>query len=347
MRTNNNYKIPETKSERVGSGSLVGCLVVGLGLSLGGSGCVEEEGAGVDEEGVEAAGADEEDAPRDEGEEGEEGDGPAVDAVDGVMAPISQNLGWVAVSDVSISGSTVVVPQHDPNNASWVLNAPNHFEGEKTTLSATIVHDGFLLGDFGWGHLAIVTRGTNLEPSLQLLGLNSWIKTAFFWGETLSQLGTLPKGQPGPELSALIRGRGPTIWAKGSCSNQSQPCIIFENYSRHHFPEKDVLVGPEIPLPIHSGPFQVWVEVYDYDMRVRVSQGGAIKVDKSCSALTGGDHRCGKQVGDGPVGDALFGFIMQPSLNNFASRRVGVQNARVQALKMTQWNNPCPGCIEP
>lgn len=278
--------------------------------------------------------------------EADDDDHVDLDANDQLVAAIEDDveeiLGYTIVSNVSSNGSSVTVPSMDPNDRVYFLNAPNSVWGELSRVTATIVHEGFLNGSHGWGHLGIITRGTTLEPSLQYLGYPGGTSTAEFWGENLA-----PAGFPGPELSSFFRGRGPTFWAKEACGantpNTQQPCLVFENFSRHHFPEKDVLVGAGIPLALSNASFEIKVDTDDYDIKVWVWQGGQLKAYASCLEHTGGDARCGAQPGDGAVGDAAFGFVMQNNLPNYTGKKVGVLSSSSKVLQVSE-PAPCPGC---
>lgn len=60
------------------------------------------------------------------------------------------------------AGSQLALGTSEPNNATWLLNAPNGLGGLRTEVGATIVHGGFLNQNpsaSGWDHLAILTRG--------------------------------------------------------------------------------------------------------------------------------------------------------------------------------------------
>ncbi|MCA9653061.1 MAG: hypothetical protein H6712_21825 [Myxococcales bacterium] len=267
------------------------------------------------------------------------GHGPSEPGPDGFSAPDDDDgVGiyggelegpLLLVHSVSTAGSTVVVPSSATNDPVWALNAPNFLSGSLSRVTATIVHDGFLNGPNGWDHLAVLTRGTSLESSLQYLGFSSGTPSAFFWGEDLQSA-----GNGSVELTTMARGRGPTIWAKGStgiCSNALLPCLKFENYSMNFFPG-DILVGPSVALPLTSDPFQLRVDTTDTDIKVWVSQGGQLKAYASCLEISGGDSRCGARPGDGAMGDAIFGFVMQNPLPNFANRHAGVLNASSKIL---------------
>lgn len=275
----------------------------------------------------------------------EDEDAVDLDANDQLVAASDDDVeeigGYTVVSNVSSNGSSVTVPSVDPNNASWFLNAPNGVWGDLSRVTATIVHEGFLNGPNGWDHLAVVTRGTTLESSLQFLGFGSGASSAFFWGENLAAAG----GLNSPQLSSFIRGRGPTFWAKGAgpCgANTQQPCMVFENYSMHHF-GGNVLVGAGIPLSLSNSSFQIRVDTDDSDIKVWVTQGGQLKAYASCLQHTGGDARCGAQPGDGAVGDAAFGFVMQSPIPNYTGKKVGVLSSSSKVLEYSD-PAPCPGC---
>lgn len=265
-----------------------------------------------------------------------------LDANNHLLATVDDDIeqigGYVLVSNVSSSGSSVTVPSTDPNNASWVLNAPNGVWGELSRVTATIVHEGFLNGPNGWDHLAVMTRGTTLESSLQYLGFGSGASSAFFWGENLAAAG----GLDSPQLNSVIRGRGPTFWAKGASSCPTKnPCLVFENYSLHHF-GGNVLVGAGIPLVLSNESFEIRVDTDDWDIKVWVWQGGQLKAYASCLEHTGGDARCGAQPGDGAVGDAGFAFIMQSPIPNYTGKKVGVLSSSSKVFESDP--APCPGC---
>lgn len=278
-------------------------------------------------------------------EEGE--DDVDLDANDQLVAAsdddVEELVGYTVVSNVSWNGSSVVVPPTNPNDPVWVLNAPNGVWGDLSRVTATIRHDGFLNGQYGWGHLGILTRGTTLEPSLQYLGYPSGTSTLAFMGESLAGAGA--------HLSAFLRGRGPAFYAKGTAGPTipglcptiaQQPCVVFENFSRHHL-GGDVLIGPGIPLSLTDEPFQVRVDTDDFDIKIWVLQGGQVKAYASCLQHTGGDARCGAQPGDSTVGDATFGFVMNNLTASGIGKSVGVQSSSSKVLNYAD-PAPCPGC---
>ncbi len=250
----------------------------------------------------------------------------------------------IPVYSLSAPGSIEPVRTTNPNDAVWALNSPNHVLGAITDVTATIVHSGFLTtaGTTGWDHLAIATRGANLEPSLQWLGIPVNATSPFFYGESLH-------AAPPSTLNALIRGRGPTFWSKGNSNcgpqNQQHPCMLIENYTIHASNQNGLITEAPVALPINDGPFEVYIQTSASNVEVWVWQNGQFKAHMNCQQLRPNDARCGQQAGDNVVGDVLFAHVMRDVPRPHASKHLGVLNPSVTIYRLRP--GPCDGCIEP
>lgn len=271
----------------------------------------------------------------------------------GVVLPDGQTLEEAVQQSLGMSetiihsqwwaGSQLPLGTTEPNNATWVLNAPNGLAGVRTEVSATIVHGGFLnqpVGATGWDHLAILTRGTNLESSLSYIGYPSSTPHLFFYGEGLGS---------GPTVNSIARGRGPTFWAKGTsfcgAANTTQPCMILENYTVN-LSGPGLITEAPIVLPVSDAPFDVFIETTQNNIEVFVWQGGQLKASINCQQARPGDHRCGTQPGDTVRGDVMFAHIIHTVPAAHAHRPVGVLNPSVTLYGLRP-QAPCPRCPIP
>jgi hypothetical protein len=269
-----------------------------------------------------------------------------------VLNALKSFIRYVEVTRVYFSGQSVLIPQADPNDAVWFFNNPDHIWGERSELTATIVHDGFLNGPYGLDHLAVSVRGASMDGLLQQIGPSSTTPWRFTWGENIAagvQAGSIGV----PQLHAALSGRGPTFWPAGSpvCSNSSMPCLVFENFTVNLSGPGLVCSGNQVypcansvSLALSTAPFQIKVLADGWDTSTVVTQNGQIKANVSCRSSTGNDPRCGSQPGDVAVGDAFIANVVQSTGTGWTGRQLGALDVTVRVL-VEQWNNPCRTCI--
>lgn len=265
-------------------------------------------------------------------------------------------LSYQVVSQASFVGQTVVPSRAGPNDAAWFLNAQDGTWGERTEFGARIVHDGFLTTQgAGLDHIAIGIRGSSVDGLLAQIGPSTTTPWRFAWGEQLNA--QVAAGSVGlPQLYASISGRGPTLWPTGSwlCTDQSRPCLVFENFTTNLTGPGLVCTGApgacgrDVALSLGSGPFDLFIEADDYDMRVVIRQNGVLLANASCRQLAPFDARCGAQPGDVAVADAFIGNVLvNQSGAGWHPRQIGILDAYVRTLAEV-WTDPtCPGCVIP
>ena len=252
-----------------------------------------------------------------------------------IAAPAAAALQQVA--SVTSPGHTAYVNRNDPNDVILLFNNPDSAWGERTRLTATIVHDGFLQStSYGLDHMALSVRGASMESVLPYLGYASSSPTYFGLGE---QIGS---SAPWSAVSKVISGRGPTLWPAGTplCGNTAQPCLIFENYTVNLNGPGLICQGSSpcgyaVPVPVTTAPFQITVTADDWDVRTIVSQNGRTLVNVSCRAMTNNDARCGAQSGDHADGDAFIGNVVRNTGSGSTGRRLGATNIGVTVLRET------------
>lgn len=276
----------------------------------------------------------------------------------GLAAPaMAGSWQWVEVSRVAAAGQTPIIPNSDPNDAVQFLNARDTVWGDRSELTATIVHDGFLNTSAGLDHMALSVRGASMEGVLGGMGYGVNAPSAFTYGEHVSA--AYAAGQITlTNLHRALSGRGPTFWPAGTplCRDTRYPCMIFENYTVN-------LSGPglvcqttspanrcgyDVALPISSANFEVRVQADDWDTTTTVSQGGRVIATASCRAISGNDMRCGPQSGDAAQGDAFIGNVVRNTGPGSSGRRLGTINPVVRVLRYeyvcasNEWNCQIP-----
>lgn len=237
-------------------------------------------------------------------------------------------------------GSQLALGTSQPNDAAWFFNAPNNLASIRTEVTATVVHGGFLnQTGSGWDHLAVLTRGTNLESSLQYMGYPANTQYLQFYGEALSG---------GPTVTTFARGRGPTFWAKGTgfCGNTALPCMILENYTAH-LSGNGLITEAPVPLALSDGPFDVYISTTSSNIEVMVTQNGQIKGFINCQLMRPGDQRCGGYATDTVHGDVAYAHVMHAIPPAHAHRQVGVVNVGVSLYRINPNVPPCLYCPIP
>lgn len=248
----------------------------------------------------------------------------------------------VEVSRVSTAGQTASIPNTDPNDAVLFLNGPDSIWGDRSELTATIVHDGFLNTNAGLDHMALSVRGASMEQMMAAMGYGTNTAWKFTFGEYISQAAA--SGQL--SISALYRaisGRGPTFWPKGSalCRDSRFPCMVFENYTVNQSgpglvcqtPLTTNPCGYDVALPVSSANFEVRVQADDWDNTTTVTQGGIVIATASCRTMSGNDARCGVQSGDVAHGDAFIANVVRNTGPGSSGRRLGAINITERVLR--------------
>lgn len=252
--------------------------------------------------------------------------------------PAGAQAQWTTVGSVSTPGQTVYVPGTSPNDAVLLVNGNNLAYSDRTVLTATLVHDGFLNASIGLDHIAVSARGGSMDRLFPLLNRSVWTTSYFGYGEQIDA--TAGPAAAGTPLGEALYGRGPTFWPAGSplCSDTRYPCMIYENYTIQISNSSGnlcagLLCGYDVPLRISSAPFQITVIADDWDVVTNVSQNGVLMASTSCRTISGGDWRCGAQNGDFGMIDGFIANVVGDGAA--AGRRLGATNVTIRAQNET------------